>query len=284
MHNKVPLYQPTGMTPLRHSGEETAPTRPAQGRANLRGLSTLYAKEVRRFLKIGGQTLVAPIITTILFLTVFSVAFGTDRRVAGLTYIEFLGPGLIMMTILQNAFANTSTSLILQKLNENIIDVLMPPLSPLELTLGYVLGGATRGLLVASSVGVALWLIIPFSIYDLTFVMVHGAGAALLMSALGMMTGIWAEKFDHVSTVTNFVILPLSFLSGTFFAIGRFPEILQTVSHFNPFFYLIDGFRYGFTGQADGSLVIGLAVVVGANLIAWTACFVMFQTGYKLKA
>ena len=264
--------------------EKAAPTRPAQGRANLRGLATLYTKEVRRFLKIGGQTLVAPIITTILFLMVFSVAFGTDRRVAGLPYIEFLGPGLIMMTILQNAFANTSTSLIQQKLNENIIDVLMPPLSPLELTLGYVLGGATRGLLVAFCVGVSLWLIMPFSIYDLTFILVHSAGAALLMSALGMMTGIWAEKFDHVSTVTNFITLPLSFLSGTFFSVERFPDILQIVSYFNPFFYLIDGFRYGFTGQAEGSLIIGLTVVVVANLVAWTACFVMFQTGYKLKA
>lgn len=284
MPDNAAFSRPAGMTAPPHSAQENAPTRPAQGRANLRGLATLYAKEVRRFLKIGGQTLVAPIITTILFLTVFSVAFGTDRQVAGLPYIEFLGPGLIMMTILQNAFANTSTSLIQQKLNENIIDVLMPPLSPLELTLGYILGGATRGLLVAISVGAALWLIVPFSIHSLTFVLAHGAGAALLMSALGMMTGIWAEKFDHVSTVTNFVILPLSFLSGTFFAIGRFPDILQTVSHFNPFFYLIDGFRYGFTGQADGTLIIGLAVVVGANLMAWTACFVMFQTGYKLKA
>ena len=272
------------MTSTCHPGDETAPTRPAQGRANLRGLGTLYTKEVRRFLKIGGQTLVAPIITTILFLTVFSVAFGTDRQVAGLPYIEFLGPGLIMMTILQNAFANTSTSLIQQKLNENIIDVLMPPLSPLELTLGYVLGGATRGLLVAFCVGVSLWLIMPFTIYDLTFVLVHSAGAALLMSALGMMTGIWAEKFDHVSTVTNFIILPLSFLSGTFFSVERFPDILQIVSYFNPFFYLIDGFRYGFTGQADGSLVIGLVVVVGANPTAWTSCLAMFRTGYKLKA
>ena len=284
MPNKVAFYQPMRMTAPCHPGEATAPTRPAQGRANLRGLATLYTKEIRRFLKIGGQTLVAPIITTILFLTVFSVAFGTDRRVAGLPYIEFLGPGLIMMTILQNAFANTSTSLIQQKLNENIIDVLMPPLSPLELTLGYVLGGATRGLLVAFCVGVSLWLIMPFSIYDLTFILVHSAGAALLMSALGMMTGIWAEKFDHVSTVTNFIILPLSFLSGTFFSVERFPDILQIVSYFNPFFYLIDGFRYGFTGQAEGSLIIGLTVVVVTNLVAWTSCFVMFQTGYKLKA
>ena len=284
MPDNAAFSRSAGMTAPPHPAQENAPTRPARGRANLRGLATLYAKEVRRFLKIGGQTLVAPIITTILFLTVFSVAFGTDRQVAGLPYIEFLGPGLIMMTILQNAFANTSTSLIQQKLNENIIDVLMPPLSPLELTLGYVLGGATRGLLVAVSVGVALWLIVPFSVHNLTFVLVHGAGGASLMSALGMMTGIWAEKFDHVSTVTNFVILPLSFLSGTFFAIGRFPDILQTASHFNPFFYLIDGFRYGFTGQADGSLAIGLVVVVGANLIAWTSCFAMFQTGYKLKA
>ena len=269
---------------LNHATRLQAPTRPAQGRANLRGLATLYTREVRRFLKIGGQTLVAPIITTMLFLTVFSVAFGTDRQLAGLPYVEFLGPGLIMMTILQNAFANTSTSLIQQKLNENIIDVLMPPLSPLELTVGYVLGGATRGLIVALSVGVALWLIIPFGVYNLAFIIIHGTAAALLMSALGMMTGIWAEKFDHVSTVTNFVILPLSFLSGTFFAIGQFPDILQTISHFNPFFYLIDGFRYGFTGQADGSLVIGLAVVLVGNLIALIGCFLMFHTGYKLKA
>ena len=261
-----------------------APTRPAQGRANLRGMSTLYVKEVHRFLKIFGQTLIAPIVTTVLFLTVFTVAFGADRLVAGLPYIEFLGPGLIMMTILQNAFANTSTSLIQQKLNDNIIDVLMPPLSPLELTIGYVLGGATRGLLVSFSVGFALWLIIPFNVHNAVFILMHGVGAAFMMSALGMMTGIWAEKFDHVSTVTNFIVLPLSFLSGTFFTIQRFPETLQTLSHFNPFFYLIDGFRYGFTGHADGSVMIGLGVMIGANLAAWTGCFLMFNAGYKLKA
>ena len=204
--------------------------------------------------------------------------------VAGIPYIKFLAPGLIMMTILQNAFANTSTSLIQQKLNETIIDVLMPPLSPIELTAGYVLGGATRGLLVALSVGLTLIFFVPFEVHNAAFVVAHGLGAAFMMSGIGMLTGIWAEKFDHVSTVTNFIILPLSFLSGTFFSIERFPDALQFASHLNPFFYLIDGFRYGFTGHADGSLKIGLAVIASSNIIVWIACFLMFRTGYKLKA
>ena len=260
------------------------PTRPSLGFTNWLGLKTLYVKEVHRFLKIFGQTLIAPIVTTLLFLTVFAVAFGSDRMVAGMPYIQFLVPGLIMMTILQNAFANTSTSLIQQKLNDTIIDVLMPPLSPLELTAGYVLGGATRGLLVALSVGLTLSFFLPIEVHNAALVVAYGFGAAFMMAAIGMITGIWAEKFDHVSTVTNFVILPLSFLSGTFFSIERFPGILQLASHLNPFFYLIDGFRYGFTGYADGSLTIGLTVMIITNIVLWTACFLMFRTGYKLKA
>ena len=258
-------------------------TRPSLGQSNWLGLKALYLKEIQRFLKIFGQTLIAPVVTTLLFLTVFSITFGSNRTVAGLTYVEFLAPGLIMMTILQNAFANTSTSLIQQKLNETIIDVLMPPMSPFELTLGYVLGGATRGLLVAFSVGLTLYLFVPLGAHNIAFIAVHGLGAAFLMSAIGMMTGIWAEKFDHVSTVTNFIILPLSLLSGTFFSVNRFPDVLQFTSHLNPFFYLIDGFRYGFTGHSDGSLEVGLTVVLGFNVIIWVACFLMFRSGYKLK-
>ena len=259
-------------------------TRPSLGLANWIGLRTLYLKEVQRFLKIFSQTLVAPVVTTLLFLAVFSIAFGINRNVAGLPYIVFLGPGLIMMTILQNSFANTSTSIIQQKLNESIIDVLMPPLSPFELTLGYILGGATRGLIVALSVGGTLFLIIPIQIYDAYFVIIHGFGAALMMSAIGMITGLWAEKFDHVSTVTNFVILPLSFLSGTFFSIERFPDVLRSISNFNPFFYLIDGFRFGFTGHSDGSLFIGIAVVITSNLLLLLLCYFVFKTGFKIKA
>ena len=259
-------------------------TRPSLGLPNWLGLRALYLKEIQRFLKIFSQTLIAPVVTTLLFLIVFSITFGSNRTVAGLPYVEFLAPGLIMMTILQNAFANTSTSLIQQKLNETIIDVLMPPMSSLELTLGYVLGGATRGLLVAFSVGLTLFIFVPLGAHNIAFIAVHGLGAAFLMSSIGMMTGIWAEKFDHVSTVTNFIILPLSLLSGTFFSVDRFPDKLQIISSLNPFFYLIDGFRYGFTGHSDGSLGAGLAVVLGVNAIILVVCFLMLRSGYKLKA
>lgn len=259
-------------------------TGPRLGRPNWLGLRTLYVKEVHRYLKIAGQTLMAPVITTFLFLTVFAVAFGDGRIVNGVPYVEFLAPGLIMMAILQNAFANTSVSLIQQKLNENIIDTLMPPLSAGELTVGYVMGGVTRGLMVAVGVAVTLAFFVPLEFHNGWFVLFHGLGAAFLMATAGVMTGIWAIKFDHVSTITNFIILPLSFLSGTFFTIKRFPDILQTVSQFNPFFYMIDGFRYGFTGQADGSLMVGVGVVVGMNLVLLACCYAMFASGYKLKS
>ena len=259
-------------------------TRPSLGLANWMGVKTLYVKEIHRFFKIFSQTLIAPVITTLLFLAVFSVIFGSNRMVAGIPYVVFLGPGLIMMTILQTSFANTSTSLIQQKLNESIVDVLMPPLSPLELSIGYILGGATRGVLVAISVGLTLILIIPIGVHSVIFVIIYGLGAASMMSAIGMIAGIWAEKFDHVSTVTNFIILPLSFLSGTFFSVERFPDILRTFSYFNPFFYLIDGFRYGFTGYSDGSLLVGLTVIAVSNIMLWLACYFLLRNGYKLKA
>ncbi len=251
---------------------------------NWRGLWTLYSREVRRFVKIIGQTLLAPIITTILFLIVFVVAFGKDRQIGELSYTEFLVPGLMMMAILQNAFANTSTSIISQKLNENIIDTLMPPLSPFELVVGYVMGGATRGLVVAIGVGFGLSLVIPISINNISMVVFHALGAASIMGALGMITGIWAEKFDHVSTVTNFIILPLSFLSGTFFPITRFPELLHNISYYNPFFYMIDGLRYGFSGQSFGSLLTGIIYVLSINFALWIICYWLVKSGYKLKA
>jgi ABC-2 type transport system permease protein len=188
-----------------------------------------------------------------------------------------------MMTILQNAFANTSTSLISQKINESIVDTLMPPLSPLELTIGFILGGATRGLMVAIGVGISLSLVVPISFQNPGAIVFFAFGAALMMGSMGMMTGIWAEKFDHVSTITNFIILPLSFLSGTFFPISRFPELLQIVSSYNPFFYLIDGFRFGFTNQSAGSVEIGIIFIITFNIILWLICYWMLRTGYKIK-
>ena len=249
------------------------------------GLKTLYVREVRRFLKVKTQTILAPIVTTLLFLAVFSLAFGGQTRIIGdIAFIEFLAPGLIMMAITQNAFANTSSSIVVAKVQGNIVDTLMPPLSAQELTLGIAMGGATRGIIVGLSVGVGISFFVELRIFYFSFIIYHGIMASLMLALLGLIGGIWAEKFDQMSAITNFIITPLSFLSGTFYSIGRLPETAQLAAHFNPFFYMIDGFRYGMTGQADGSLIAGIVIMAIGNISLWSICAHMFSSGYKLKA
>ncbi|NIA71529.1 ABC transporter permease [Pelagibius litoralis] len=254
------------------------------GPVNWRGLWTLYMKEVRRFLNVFTQTLLAPMVTTLLFLAIFSLALGGGgRQVGGVDFAVFLAPGLIMMAMVQNSFANTSSSLVIAKVQGNIVDILMPPLSAAELTLGIAAGGMTRGLMVGLAVGLGMLFFVPLQIHAPLFILFHAVMASLMLALLGMIGGIWSEKFDHIAAVTNFVITPFSFLSGTFYSIERLPPVWQTVAHFNPFFYMIDGFRYGFIGHADGSLTIGLAVMALFNLFLWTVAHRMFATGYRLK-
>ena len=255
------------------------------GRVNWQGLWTLYLKEVRRFVKVATQTVLAPLITTLLFLAIFTLALGRSvSSVGGVSFAEFLGPGLIMMAMVQNAFANTSSSLLISKVQGNIVDVLMPPLSPWELALGFAAGGVSRGLVVGLAVGLVMWILVPIHIHSAFFVLFHAVAASLLLSLLGILGGIWSEKFDHMAAVTNFVITPLAFLSGTFYSVDRLPGAWRLIAHLNPFFYMIDGFRYGFIGHADGSLAVGLMVMIAVNaalaLLAWRA----FAVGYKLKA
>ncbi len=258
---------------------------PAMGAVNWIGLKTLYMREVRRFIKVYTQTLVAPLVTTMLFLAVFALALGGDHRVvAGMPFMTFLAPGLIMMAIAQNAFANTSSSLMIGKIQGNIVDSLMAPLNAHELTFGFAIGGMTRGVAVAVVVGVAMALTVDLGLHDPFFIVYHAVMGALMLSLLGLAGGIWADKFDHIAAVTNFVITPLSFLSGTFYSIERLPQGVQIAAHFNPFFYMIDGFRYGFIGHADGNLWIGVAVMAVINAGLWWLCTWMFRTGYKLKA
>ncbi|MDX1575999.1 MAG: ABC transporter permease [Kiloniellales bacterium] len=254
------------------------------GAVNWRGLWTLYAKEVRRFLNVATQTILAPMVTSLLFLAIFTLALGrTVTSLGSVSFAEFLAPGLIMMAILQNAFANTSSSLVIAKIQGNIVDLLMPPLSPSEQALGIAGGGLTRGLVVGLAVGLAMWAFIPIAVYDPVFVVFHAVNASLMLALLGMVGGIWSEKFDHIAAVTNFVITPLSFLSGTFYSIERLPDNWHLIALLNPFFYLIDGFRYGFIGHADGSLWIGAVVVLTANAALWTLVHRMISTGYRLK-
>lgn len=255
------------------------------GRVNWIGLWTLCAKEVRRFLKVHTQTIAAPVVTTLLFLAIFVLAIGGSvDAVAGVPFAEFLAPGLIVMAITQNAFANTSSSLIIAKVQGNIVDTLMPPLSAGELTFGFAFGGVVRGIVVGCVVAAATALFVPVHAHSLFFIAFHGIAASLMLSLLGIMGGIWSEKFDHIAAVTNFIVVPFSFLSGTFYSIERLPAAWQTVAHLNPFFYMIDGFRYGFTGHADGSLAAGIAAMIAINAALWAACQRMFAIGYKLKA
>ena len=255
------------------------------GAVNWIELWTLYLREVRRFVKVYTQTLVAPVITTLLFLAVFVLALGGSvRTVAGISFMEFLAPGLIVMAIIQNAFANTSSSIMISKIQGNIIDTLMPPFTAHELTFGITMGGATRGVCVGIVVALAMGFFVDLSIHHWGYILYHGFMAALMLSLLGTIGGIWSEKFDHIAAVTNFIITPLSFLSGTFYSIQRLPEAAQVAAHFNPFFYMIDGVRYGFAGHSDGSLMAGLVVMAVVNALLWGLCTWMFASGYKLKA
>ena len=253
--------------------------------ANWLGLWTLYLREVRRFAKVYTQTLLAPIVTTLLFLAIFSLALGRSVDMVGdVTYVEFLVPGLIMMAIMQNAFANTSSSLVISKVQGNIVDSLMPPLTAHELTFGFAMGGATRGVAVGLTVGLAMIPFVTLHLHHPFFVIYHAITASLFLSLLGIAGGIWSEKFDHIAAVTNFVVTPLSFLSGTFYTVERLPPIGQVVAYINPFFYMIDGFRYGFIGHADVVPWVGVMVMALVNLLLWLLCYWMFARGYKLKA
>jgi ABC-2 type transport system permease protein len=255
------------------------------GAVNWLGFRTLLAKEIRRFLKVHFQTITAPVVTTLLFLAVFALALGrVAAEVHGVPFTEFLAPGLIMMAMVQNSFANTSSSLIIAKVQGNIVDLLMPPLSPLEQTLAIALGGVVRGVCVGMAVTLAMSLFVTVHVHSFGFIVFHAVGGSLMLSLLGMVGGIWADKFDHMAAVTNFLVTPLSFLSGTFYSIDRLPPGFQAAAHANPFFYMIDGFRYGFIGQADSPVWLGVAVVALADLALLTAAWRMLSTGYKLKA
>ncbi|WP_288901728.1 ABC transporter permease [uncultured Sneathiella sp.] len=255
------------------------------GLANWQGLSTLLWKEVRRFLKVPLQTVLAPMMTTILFLAIFTLAFGSGERYVGeVSYANFLAPGLIMMAVIQNSFANTSSSILISKIQGNIVDILMPPLSAAELTLAFVLSGLARGLTVALVVGLVMWILIDFSVHSWAAIIFYLVGAGLMLSLLGMIAGIVSEKFDHMAAMTNFIIMPLSFLSGTFYSIDRLTGVWYQISHLNPFFYMIDGFRYGFIGTSDSSILVGAVSIAVLDILLYIAVWALIKSGYRLKA
>jgi ABC-2 type transport system permease protein len=266
---------------------QTAPGVPVIRNVNWGGLATLYVKEVRRFFKVQLQTIWAPAVTTLLFLVIFTVALGrSGRTVMGVPFADFLAPGLIVMGMIQNAFANSSFSLLVGKVQGTIVDYLMPPLSTGELMLAMAGASVTRAFLV----GLAVWLamlfwpgvdVMPGHVWAVLW---FGLMGSLMLSFLGLITSIWAEKFDHAAAVGNFVVAPLSLLSGTFYSVDSLSPTFAAISHANPFFYVISGFRYGFLGVADSPIGLGAVVLLAINLALGALCFALLRSGWKLKA
>jgi ABC-2 type transport system permease protein len=263
-----------------------APGEPVLKGVNRGGLETLYIKEVRRFFKVQMQTVWAPAITTLLYLVIFTVALGRGgKTVMGVPFADFIAPGLIVMAMIQNAFANASFSLLVGKIQGNIIDYLMPPLSTGELIAGLVGAAVTRALLVGVAVWLAmlLWPGVSVAVRRPELVVWFGLMGSLLLSFLGLLTSLWAEKFDHAAAVTNFVVTPLALLSGTFYSVHQLSPAFQAVSHLNPFFYVISGFRAGFLGVSDSPLLVGGVALLLANIALWALCYALLKSGWKIK-
>jgi ABC-2 type transport system permease protein len=301
MANQAPAALPSGATGSPETNgsarREFAPKgQPLITGINRIGLWSLYIKEVRRFLKVHTQTIWAPAVTTLLFLVIFTVALGGaggrgSRTVLGVPFATFVAPGLIMMGMMQNAFANSSFSLLAGKIQGTIIDLLMPPLSEAELMTGIVLASITRAVMVggALALAMALWPGVELRAAHPWAIVWFGLMGSTFLSFLGFVTSLWAEKFDHNAAITNFVVAPMSLLSGTFYVISNLSPLFQSISRLNPFFYLISGFRFGFLGESDigntNQAVIGAAVGVGVlNLVFAVVCYRVLKSGWKLKS
>ena len=296
MADQAPPARPKSEAPLdkTNSGEGTRFTPrgvPVIFGVNRVGLWSLYIKEVRRLLKVHTQTIWGPAVTTLLFLIIFTVALGRGgREVLGAPFASFVAPGLIMMGMMQNAFANSSFSLLAGKIQGTIMDLLMPPLSHGELMAGIIGAAVTRAVMVGSTVALAmvLWPGVSLSIAHVWAVIWFGLMGAIMLSLMGLATSIWSEKFDHNAAITNFVVAPLSLLSGTFYVIDNLAPAFQAVSRANPFFYVISGFRYGFLGESDigegADAVVEAAVALGVlNLALAIIVYLVLRSGWKLK-
>jgi ABC-2 type transport system permease protein len=277
----APTAPPRGAATFR----SLSPVQPrTYGGVNWEGVKTLYLREVRRFMKVGMQTVASPVVTVLLYMMVFVVATrGARPGAAGVPFAQFVAPGLIMMSILNNAFANSSSSLIQAKIMGTAPDFLTPPLSAFELCAGFSLGAATRGILVGVVTAIAAWPFSRFGVNNICAILYFGVVASVLMALVGVLTGLWAEKFDHLATVTNFVVMPLTFISGTFYSTRVLPEPFRSITHFNPVFYLIDGFRYGFIGHSDGNIWVGVAFTGALSVALAVWCWAIFRSGWRLK-
>ena len=255
------------------------------GLINWIGAWTLYKKEVLRFLIVWVQTIFSPIITSLLFLLVLSLAIGNERSdVLGVPFVSFLAPGLIAMQIIQQSFSHSSSSFMIGKIQGNIVDILYAPLSAAEVTLAITLAAVTRSVIIAFISVIIFVFLIDIEIKNYYTLIIFTLLSSFTLGSLGVIAGLWAEKFDHMASVTNFIIVPLSFLSGTFYTIDRLPNFLQIISKGNPFFYMIDGFRYSFIGNSDNSILIGFYYLTILSIIIWFISYLLYKKGYKIKS
>ena len=255
------------------------------GFINWIGFKSLWFKECNRFMAVWQQTLLSPLVSSLLFLSVLSLALGNNKDdVLGYSFISFLAPGLIAMSILTQSFSHSVSSIMIGKIQGNIVDMLYAPLSALEVSMAIILAAMTRSFLIALISILVFSLIVEIPINNIFFIFIFGFLSSFILGSLGFITGLWAEKFDHTATVTNFIITPLSFLSGVFYSIDKLPELFQIISHVNPFFYMIDGFRYGFLGQSDGSITFGIIYLIILCFMMWFISFYLYKKGYKIKS
>jgi|TARA_B110000259_G_scaffold188366_1_gene246765 ABC-2 type transport system permease protein len=250
---------------------------------NYYGTLTLTKKEVFRFLKVYHQTILSPIINSLLLLAVFSISVGNKIQIGNLDFQIFMASGLIIMTAMQNAFANSSSSLVMGKVLGHIVDYLIPPLGALEIILAFTIGSVLRGIMVGIVAYVAIWFFLDIGIYNFFYIAFCLIFGSIFLGLLGILCGILSDSFDHMSAITSYLITPLTFLSGTFYSTKNLPETLEKLAHYNPFFYIIDGFRYGITGYHDSNLIIGIFVILGVNILLFSLNYKLLKTGYRIK-
>ena len=255
------------------------------GLVNWIGFRTLYIKEVSRFLVVWAQTLLSPLVSSLLFLSVLSLALGNERgEVLGFSFISFLAPGLIAMSIIQQSFSHSVSSLMIAKIQGNITDTLFAPLSAVEVSLAIILAAVTRSIVILIISIIVFSLIVEIYIHSIFYIFVGAFLGSFILGALGFITGLWAEKFDHTATITNFIVTPLSFLSGVFYSVDRLPAFFQSISKINPFFFIIDITRFGFLGASDGSIVFGLIYLIILAFVMWFLSYYLYKIGYKIKS
>ena len=255
------------------------------GRINYVGLVALWYRECSRFFIVWAQTLLSPLVSSLLFLSVLTLALGNDRGdVLGYSFITFLAPGLIIQSMILQSFSHSVSSFMISKMQGNLVDILYAPLSSFEVSFAIIMAAVTRSILIGFISIVVFLFIVELPIKNIFYILYAAFFGSFFIGSLGFITGLWATKFDHTATVTNFILQPLSFLSGVFYTIDRLPEFFQSISSVNPFFHIINIFRYGFLGKSDGDMSFGMIYIPLLALVGWLVAFYLYKKGYKIKS